>query len=249
MGKEKENGRSAAPIKDSLIGLELRALSRVLADWSKTGVRKPKKLQAFRKAVMTELTKGKKESIPHEIVEDEFRVMLGCVKWAQRTGKIDKVESRASGNIRFWRAFPCSPPGLDKNPPIKRHKKRIHRGVEPEHIARDLVAERLYVSNDTVDNALSGKKARRFETTAEQRLLISLFLDVSAGSKENRETLGMETLLLDTLLATEYLPIAIYYVVQIAHSLERPIAMGKHDHTKLKELCKRIRQRRSTKQN
>ncbi len=236
--KKNEREAKECRIKEYLIGLELKALSVVLGGWSMTGVMDKRKLQAFRDAIMAGLARGKKEEVEREIVEDEYLVMCDVVDSIRET---DNVEARVLHKVcltgrrsrSFSRAFPC-PPKM-----FKEFKFKISSGRKREVIARKLVATRLLASETTIKNVVRHMKPRRYETSPEQRLLASLFFDASSFPS-SKELVAIRITLLDALLATEYPPIAIYYLVQTAHELLEPIAMTCNTAEEVKKLCKLV---------
>lgn len=236
--KRVERKAKECQIKERLIGLELKALSMVLDDWCRTKVKDKRKLQAFRDAIMTGLATGRKEEVEHEIVEDEYLVMCDIVDFFRETGNVEtkavhKVHLTGHRVKSFSRAFPC-PPKM-----FKKFRIQISSGRKREVIARKLVAERLSVSETTVKNAVRHMKTRRFNTSPEQRLLVSLFFDASSFPNSKEQSV-IQKMLLDALLATEFPPIAIYYLVQTAHDLSEPIAVTCNTAEEVKKLCELV---------
>jgi len=250
--KKKEMEAKEAQIRDALIGLELRALSVVLAEWSTTSIKNRSKVQTFRDAMMEGLGKKglKKEVLEREIVAGEYQVMLDTVNYLndqcggkehprdvekrlKRTEIICSIKSHSSRPRTFRRPVPCPEHFLGIL------GQQLNSGRKPEVIAKNLVLERLYISRTTVNDSLKPRKPYRFDTTAEQRLLVSLFFDASPYCKDDRQ-LDVQTAILDTLLSVKYPPIAIYYAVQAAHRLIQPISVGVSDYASIKKLCEWI---------
>lgn len=241
------------PINEYLIGLELKALSVLLDEWSQTGIKDEIKLQALRSAIMTGRGMGGKKKVEYEIVEDEYLVMYATVELFKETRNVEtkivhKVPLPGRRAMSFSRAFPCPPKELNG------FRNSILSNRECGVITKELVEERLPACKKTIKKVVRAIKARRagsettvkeeakrmvdrrFETSPEQRLLVSLFFDASSFQNKEEQS-DIQKMLLDALLALEYQPIAIYYLVQTAHKLENPITTACNTAEEIKELC------------
>ena len=93
-------------IRQSFIGLELKALSMLLSKWAESGKKtSAKKLQELRNAMMTETGKGGKEQAPFEVVIDEYDVMFECVELIKKNGVAKSVDCIVDGAVVFNRPF------------------------------------------------------------------------------------------------------------------------------------------------
>lgn len=243
--KKIERQGAETRIKVDLMGLELKSLAAVIDEWSGTMVRDKRKLLAFRDAMMAGLKMGKKESVEREIVEDEYLVMCDVVQFLEDAGGVgDEVVCQLHISEcelhPFHRAVPCPPEEMGSL------QIQIDSGTKCEVVARDLVVKRLPISESTVKNAVNPRKSRRYDTSAEQRFLVSLFLDACSHPASD-EQLAKQVVLLDTLVATGYPAIAVYYLVQRAHEVPRPISLYPNARRGIEALCNKVapeRQRR-----
>ena len=229
-------------VQQRFINLELRALALVLLNWSRVDKDKPNKVRAFRNAMMTDLNKGAKEFIPHEIVEDEYCVMLEMLQGlslADYGTWIDTILMDGKKKIPITRALPCPKEQDDMFYNSLSSKRKLER------VARLFVVTRLRVSESTVKNALKKTSERRYKTTVRQRFLVSLCWDVSSQhNSQNR--LAMQCLILDALNKTHYDHRGIYYIVQTIHALSTATAIENYSYTQVERICKMLVPRLST---
>ena len=227
MSKDGKQGEIRTPF----IALELKALSMLLNEWSKSGHKTtPKKLQALRDAMMRETGIGGKEQAPFEVVIDEYSLMLEHIESFIESGVSENLYCTVDGVVAFNRAFPGD------RATLKCIEKMVSSGRKREVIARQLVSDRLLVSESTIKNGLKKLTDRRFHATPKQRLIVSLFLDVSSWATQNQIYFSLLSEMLEVLVKTGYDARACYYLAQKAHELRDPISLKPPDYKEVEKL-------------
>ncbi len=227
-------------VRDDLAAFELEALSLLLhmrAGQPPARNRREKwvdRLPGFRRAVYEGMHSGGREKVPREILKDDYVAVLPAVQWA--CALIRKGRSKWSPEecfcqcfgdleIEFCRPFPCP----------RSYVEEFEEAQEsPSDIAAELVGRRLGLSGEKVRK--SRYRERNLKGTSIQCVLASLFLDL-ASYPPDEERRATQALVLDTLFCTGYQTIKLYYLVQIAHCLDKPIAFAAPDNNEVRSLC------------
>lgn len=245
--------RRIKAVQEPLVGFELRVLALLLHAWSKPKVARrrraewSRKLPAFRRAVGARLGSGGKEVWPWEMVADEYRVVLEAVsqikkrdfprrnpeaRWVWLRGQKTRhsVTPADAKNVDFVRPFPS---------PIRGRGWDFTKSARC--LAREIVASRLRVSPSKVRDAVGREKqqARRpgMKVKPALRHLAVTLLDLCAAESGSNRPTALQALVLDTLYGDGYRLLALYYLLQMGHTLTYPTAVAPHDPTEVEKLC------------
>ncbi|MFA5864240.1 MAG: hypothetical protein WC975_06090 [Phycisphaerae bacterium] len=206
------------------------------------------KIPIFRNAAYAEQGSGGFERVPHEIVQDELEVVVQTVEilFSTITQKGDAAtlsgdnityqvctKNHAMSSIARPLPIPKRFVGriLDhlKRTSLKKQGKISISFQKAEDwkledelhtLAIKITAGRLGYSPKGIDKMI--KRPRRMkEISFGQKLLQSIFIDLCAKSYEEK-FLEEKAWILDGLILSDYPPIALYYLAQIAHGLVIP---------------------------
>ncbi|MBN2128392.1 MAG: hypothetical protein JW741_02810 [Sedimentisphaerales bacterium] len=255
-------------IRDELIGLELRALAELVADWARPeGLRKHiktwhRRLPEMRQAVLAGLRRPElsgrtkrgplSEKFPHEIVADEFAILEPVVQRLRAAVKgrgwvADQAWLKNTG-IQKVDAEPCD---VDRPLPCPQSYLATFSGdlankaLDTATIAAALTGARLGgLGVRTVTNARDTAKAgedRKEERSSIQRLAASLFLDLcSFGMGSELQSLRVR--LLDALYQSKYPPVMLYYLAQAGHKVPKEIALQPCAEAEISKVCNALRE-------
>ncbi len=223
-----------AGYRRSLAPLELEAAARLLSYWARPEniEKRPniwsKRLPALRAMMQVGLEPDGSDSartlegIPHELVADEYAVVLRAVQWAKKELKAQpadvdgawlldiSVPFKVREEICIHRQFPCPP---------ERAEQIVEKLIDERssHVAHELTGLRLAeISESTVKkaNAAAAEDRLRKKRTTAQRFLASVFLDFCSYS-DQRSDMQVMCKILDELARSGYPPILLYYLVQV----------------------------------
>jgi len=240
-------------LRSELIGFENEALSLLLHFWAEPLAVKrrarqwDKKLPKFRSAVIAGMKKRSHEiHIPHELIEPEYRHIYEMLKQLREECKGEEHTEIEKGIVEECIQIPirCDGQTYTFERPIPLMGKNVHstlrqllkRSKKLSEISHGVVGKRLKCGPDKVRKATAKKLPKRFTTSRNQRLLISIFLDLCSVPKKDLR-LDLLALILNTLFLTKCHVLVIYYLLQNAHKMKTKLFVGEYSTEQVEELC------------
>lgn len=242
-----------AAFRPELLGHEYRAVARLCGRWASKihdGNHRDweAKAELLRSAVFVGIGTGGAESVPHELVFEEYCATYAAFRCAMDLHKVRRLDRRglervlSSGEIEYQfgetsvlRPFPACERIADD---VLSDRQGLT--LKPSYAAFALVGERLGIRPDTV-RKLSGKQPRRSQeaVTAASALLASIYLDLCSV---DRGWLGdLRDLAFAALEESQYSGIRLFYLVLLAHNTPVPLVRATVEPEMLERLCTLVR--------
>lgn len=241
-------------VKPDFISMELEALSLLLHHWAspeiveKKKINWKKKMHAFRSAIAAETKKGGVRKIEPELIRNEKLWVERAIKWAwaQRDPGLtlpevkqmlqrSMVPCRNKDNLEISRPFPVSEGFLGSLAEALISEDKISALTIIK-----AVADRLGVSEKTVQPLPEISKRKAVTLSEHQSLLISLFLDVCSVRSDSAKWQRIRAKILNALYASECSIIFIYYLFKTVHNLDSQIFLGNAEPDVFDDLCNKL---------
>ncbi len=237
-------------IESRLIGRELSAAAKLLSEWSCKSEADPNtkfwksKIKKLRDFVFDGIGGGQKESVPHDLVHEEYQVILEAVRFAKKSAGMKKLRSSTLhhlanvpteytiGEMQVVRPLPITKSGLET---IANNLNSI--SISPSDLANEIVAYRYGMKSNTAHKA-KHKKPIRSPDSLPMSLLASVLLDLLTSRNASESDLADEVF--DTLLASKYFGICLFYQVLLAHATPHPIVDETMSGESIKLLCRYV---------
>ncbi|MCE5340148.1 MAG: hypothetical protein LLF92_03360 [Planctomycetaceae bacterium] len=244
-------------IDERLIRFEFQAISEIYKSWAEADKDKLaktyKKLLSYRRYILgienPIYKKGKdkalsRETIPHEITQDEYDLCYEAVKQARKdlrnnsledlTIEHEIVDSKGS-SLKILVPFPL--PVYDKDCLVSLGRsipKNSSSSTPPSTLAYEIVGKRLNINAETVIKHRK-LKSRCEKTKRSWQLLATSFLELNFYKDTKTQAR-----ILDCLLLSGYSRFKLYYLIQISHSIDWQMSLRRWDVATIDSLCNAV---------
>lgn len=245
-------------VREELLADEFRALANIcLALVAPAGARtrnqkidREDKARAFRRAVMSGMGSGKAERVPHDLVEDEYRLALEGLQSVKKEpkGRDGWLELLSELTVEYRMKIGCESELVIRRPfpwrpLLNRNAFNIGGSWNASAVAAGVTAARFSLAPASMPSYLYRREEREV-VEPYQKLLGSLYLDVASFRKVT-EAQKLRERLYDALCASNYPKMKRYYIVLLAHNLQEDFTRS-YCAVEINKLCDAVlRQRRN----
>jgi hypothetical protein len=240
-------------IDERMVSFELQAFSELFHSWAKDDKLNSKEFVAEKKKkrrtihpvtkqdiilqkildirkvlLRPNYNERQRDFIPQEIILDDLQLCWHCIKYLRGMGKADSTITHFSLHVECEEIalpFPCLPAS---------EQAIVNSRSTPKEDAIATTAERFQLGKDTVESIYK-KAANRLgdETRLEWKLLAAIFLELNFYKDSDNQAK-----VLDCLVASGYSPTKLYYLVQVSHSINWQMSLGRWEQEQIDGLCK-----------